>query len=257
MGQCLVLRFTQSESAGVKICRTRIANSGHGRLSQQAKRFSYKKNSKMQQPLKNLENGPYAPEGKNLESTRVQSRMHVTGKSVCSVLFLAISNQNINRKAFSHKTTSSNSQKYHMYDPNSLCWFNETKSLSHQIPHHSGSPCLDSGELFMIHTGTHKPNSFWMVCKLVWQYISSDWLEGKETGENARRWIFWHEFTWIKCRKYCSSLFKYTGVNQKILATIRAYLSTKVRISYHGSKKHCLWKWLVHRERVPCSSVKI
>lgn len=91
MGECLVLRFSQSESAGVKICSPRIANSGPGRLSQQAKRYSYKKNSKMQQSLKNLDfKGPYASGGKNLENAREQSSMHVTGNGGCSVLFLAL-----------------------------------------------------------------------------------------------------------------------------------------------------------------------
>lgn len=37
---------------------------------------------------------------------------------------------------------------------------NKTKILNHQISHHSQSPCLDSGELFKIHIGTNKHNSF-------------------------------------------------------------------------------------------------
>lgn len=64
-------------------------------------------------------------------------------------------------------------------------------------------------------------------------------LKGRKQGKMVD-YFFWHELIWVKQRKYFSSLFKHTGENQNILATIRAYLSTKVKISYHGSKKWCL-----------------
>lgn len=44
----------------------------------------------MQQSLKNLEKGPYASGGKNLESAREQSSVPVSGNGGCSVLFLVL-----------------------------------------------------------------------------------------------------------------------------------------------------------------------